>query len=57
MNRVIKLKNKYTGDIFCTHNFDDITELNGMKFVRVFHEEQPERTFLVNRDAFEILTK
>jgi hypothetical protein len=57
MNTVIKLKNKYTGDIFCTYNLDDITEVNGIKFVRVFHEKHPQRTFLVNRDAFDILTK
>lgn len=57
MNKVIKIKNKYTGDIFCTHNFDDIKELDGIKFILAFHEEQPERTFLVNRESFEILTK
>ncbi len=57
MNTVIRLKNKYTGDIFYTHNLDDIIEVNGIKFVRVFHENRPERTFLVNRDAFDILTK
>jgi hypothetical protein len=57
MKKVYKIKNKYTGDIFCTHNFEDITEVNGIKFIRVFHEEHPERTFLVNRDAFEFLTK
>ena len=57
MKKVIKLKNKYTGDIFCTHNFDEIVEVNGIKFIRVFHESHPERNFLVNRDAFDILTK
>jgi hypothetical protein len=57
MKKVIKLKNKYTGDIFCTYNFDEIVEVNGIKFIRVFHESYPERNFLVNRDAFDILTK
>jgi hypothetical protein len=57
MQKVTKLKNKYTGDIFCTNDFNEIAEQNGIKFVRVFHENHPDRTFLVNRDAFEILTK
>lgn len=57
MNKVIKLKNKYTGDVFCTHDIDVIVEVGELKFVRVFHEKQPERTFLVNRDAFDIVSK
>jgi hypothetical protein len=35
----------------------DISESNGMTFIRVFKEDHPERTFLVNREAFKILTK
>jgi hypothetical protein len=56
MKKVYRIKNKYTGDIFYTYNFEDITEVDGIKFIRVFHENQPERTFLVNRDAFIFLT-
>jgi hypothetical protein len=53
----IKLKNTFTGDIVICRDITDISESNGMTFIRVFKEDHPERTFLVNREAFKILTK
>jgi hypothetical protein len=54
---LVELKNTFTGDIVICRDVMDISESNGMKFIRVFKEDHPERTFLVNREAFKILTK
>jgi len=51
--KAVKLKNRYTGDIFLTEDYNDVKEINGDKFIKVFHEESPSRTFLVNREAFD----
>jgi hypothetical protein len=55
--RVFKLKNRFTGDIVLCNDMNNITESNGMKFVRVYKQENPNRTFLVNLEAFTILDK
>ena len=55
--KVFKLKNRFTGDIVCCKDMNTITESNGMKFIKVYREENPQRTFLVNLDAFTILDK
>lgn len=55
--KIVKLKNKFTGDIVFCKDLKDITEGNGMKFVKVFKEENPGRIFLVNLEAFVILDK
>lgn len=53
--KLLKLKNVYTGEIVFCKDLNDITEGNGIVFVRVFKQENPQRTFLVNREAFTIL--
>ena len=57
MEKELKLKNKYTGDIVHTKNYDLIEEVNGQKFIKVFDPVNPNRFFLVNREAFVILNK
>lgn len=48
----IKLVNVYTGDVVLTKNYNDIKESDGKKFITAFYENNPNRTFLVNRDAY-----
>lgn len=55
--KVFKLKNRFTGDIVYCKDMNSITEANGMKFIKVYKEENPQRIFLVNLEAFTILDK
>jgi ABC-type enterochelin transport system substrate-binding protein len=52
--KILKLKNIYTSDIVYCKDLKDITEGDDKVFIKVFREENPERIFLVNRDAFVI---
>ena len=52
---LLKLKNVYTGEIVLCKDLKDITEGDGKVVVKVFKEENPNRTFLVNREAFTVL--
>ena len=53
----VKLKNIYTGEVVFCSNLNETTESDGKVFVRVFKEDNTQRTFLVNREAFIILNK
>lgn len=53
--KTVKLKNIFNGEIVYCNDLNDITETNGVKFIKVFKEENLERTFLVNKEAFEIV--
>jgi hypothetical protein len=53
----VRLKNKYTNDIVFTKDIKDVYTQGGMDFIRVYNEKNPERTYLANREAFEILDK
>ena len=55
--KIVKLKNIYTGDIVFCSDLNDTKEGDGKVFVKVFKEENPQRIFLVNREAFIILNK
>ena len=55
MENIVRLKNRYTGDIVYTKSYDTVEEQGGMKFIRVYNEKNPERTSMANRDAFEVL--
>jgi hypothetical protein len=57
--RFVKLRNKYTHDIVFCKDYDDVqTDVaKDMKFIRVYTEKDPQRTYLANREAFEILPK
>lgn len=52
----VKLKNIFNGETVICNDLNNITEANGTKFITVFKEDNPQRTFLVNKDAFELLT-
>jgi hypothetical protein len=49
-----KLVNKYTKEEVYTRNYDDVIREGANEFVRVFAQSNPQRTYLVNRTAFEV---
>lgn len=53
--KLLRLKNVYTGEVVICEDINDVTEGNGIVFIRVFKEEYPHRTFLVNKEAFKVL--
>jgi hypothetical protein len=56
-NLIMKLKNLYSGEIVFTENFNDIRKMNDMEFIEVYKEDNPQRKYLVNRNAFVPVTK
>ena len=56
-NKNLKLKNLYTGEIVFTENINDVRKVNEMEFIEVFNEQNPQRKYLVNRNAFVPVTK
>ena len=56
MRAPLKLKNKYTGEfVYCRNPQDILDNGRGYVYYRVYKKEQPDRTFLVNRDAYLIV--
>jgi hypothetical protein len=53
-NKPTKLKNRYTGEVVYCSNIEEVIQQDPYKFIRVFKEELPGRTYLVNKDAFEL---
>lgn len=52
-----KLINKYTKEEVYTRNYEEVIHEGSNEFIRVFHASNPNRTYLVNRTAFEIARK
>jgi hypothetical protein len=55
--KIVKLKNRYTKDIVFSDKYDEPFVENEIKFILVYNETNPDRKFLVNRDAYEIVVK
>jgi hypothetical protein len=55
--KIVKLKNRYSGDIVYTRNIKETVSSENIIFVKVFKEENPQREFLVNLNAFEVQDK
>ena len=53
-NNLVKLVNKYTKEEVFTRDYDDVIREGANEFVQVFTQSNPQRTYLVNRTAFEI---
>lgn len=53
----VKLKNRYTGEVVHTKAYDEIIVNGSTEFIRVYHPENAQRTYLVNRLAFDKLDK
>lgn len=54
--KVLKLKNNFTGEIVFCKDVNDVYEVNGISFIKVWKEENQQRIFLVNRESFTIIT-
>jgi hypothetical protein len=54
---IMKLKNLYTGEIVFAENINDVRPMNGVEFIEVYNEKNPQRKYLVNRFAFVPVTK
>jgi hypothetical protein len=50
--KITRLVNKYTKEEVYTRNYDDVIVEGTNEFIRVFQQSNPQRTFLVNRQAF-----
>jgi len=59
MNKVkqnpVKLVNKYTQEEVYTRNYDDVIREGSNEFIRVFNHSNPQRTYLVNKNAFHVV--
>lgn len=55
--RTVRLQNIYNGDVVFTDDYENVKETDGIKFIQAYTENNINRKFLVNRDAFKILTK
>ena len=56
--KTVHLRNKYSKEEVYTKNYDNVEIVNGdMKFIRVHTYNNPSRSYLANREAFEIITK
>ena len=55
--KIVKMKNRYTKDIVLSEKYDEPLVENGINFILVYNQENPNRKFLVNRDAYEVVTK
>ena len=53
-NNLVKLVNKYTKEEVYTRDYDDVIKEGANEFIRVFAESNPQRTYLVNRTAFQV---
>jgi hypothetical protein len=54
-NNPMKLINKYTQEVVFTRDYNDIVKEGANEFIRVFNETNPKRTYLVNRNAFNVV--
>lgn len=56
--KIVYLRNKYSKEEVYTKNYDNVEMTNGdVKFIRVYTGHEPPRTYLANRDAFDIVPK
>ena len=52
MEKVVKLKNTYTGEIVYCDNIKEEVKDGGYIFIKVYKQELPHRKYLVNKNAF-----
>lgn len=55
-SKVTKLKNLYTGEIVFTNKYDVPPSSDGITFIPVFTETNPQRIYLVNKQAFTVVS-
>ncbi len=54
--KVVKLRNLYTGDIVFTDKYNTPASSDGATFIPVYSETNPQRIYLVNKQAFVVVT-
>ncbi len=54
-NKSVKLVNKYTKEEVYTRDYDDVIKEGNNEFIRVYVQSNPNRTYLVNRQAFMVV--
>ena len=55
--KTVKLKNRYNGEIVFCDNIDDVIVDGTYNFIKVYKQESPQRIYLVNKDAYTLVTK
>ena len=50
----VRLINKYTKEEVYTRDYNDVMKDGSNEFIKVFNQSNPQRTYFVNRTAFEI---
>jgi hypothetical protein len=55
--KIDKLKNIYTGEVVYTSNLFEKRQDSTMTFIQVYKEENPQRKYFVNGEAFVKLDK
>jgi len=50
--KITKLKNIYTGEVVCTSNLFEKKIDTTYTFIQVYKENQPQRKYFVNSEAF-----
>ncbi len=53
-NNPVKLINKYTQEEVFTRDYNDVIREGANEFIRVFSQSNPNRTYLVNKNAFHV---
>jgi hypothetical protein len=56
-NKIVELRNIYTGDIVFAENIENFQKMNGVEFIEVYDKRNTQRKYLVNRNAFVPVTK
>jgi hypothetical protein len=55
--KVVMLKNLYTGEVVYTESYNKVDKVNSVEFIMVYNINNPERKYLVNRNAYVIVNK
>jgi hypothetical protein len=55
--KIVKLQNRYNGEIVYCKDINDVSAEGNYKFIKVYKEQLPERIYLVNKDAYVLVTK
>lgn len=56
--KILTLRNRYTNEIVMTKSYNQVENSDGnAEFIKVYKPANPERIYLVNRTAFEIVNK
>ena len=50
----VRLKNRYSNEIVYCNNLKETDSDNNYVFIRVFSKENPQRVYLVNKEAYEV---